>query len=296
MQLNPIIEGWLQKQKIKSYGLLEYNERKGRYCVWFEENGVKKILKWNSQDTEEHRKHELLLKKEQQVYQALDGTNLTPKCYEKCFFILDFVDGQTLRSYIKRLNLKKEWTREAEDAYEIISKTLLKWQEFVEKMSHVPMNNLSTIEPKKEFLIYLKTLLFYGPFETQKLSKYCLFRNRIILKLYLFVNRKILKFFEKISFSKQPEIITHGDFHANNILVRNSDVYLIDLENVQKGTPEMELAYMCAQIGKLIQNNSELTKRLDDFIDNNIKIIDKQSFKKVLRSYNFIIRFNRRFS
>ena len=291
--IGPTVEDWFRHYNIKDYGLLEYNEWKGRLCVWFEDvDGVKKILKWNRKDTELHRKHNAQLKREREIYAYLKGKNLTPKffdSYENDMLIAKYVEGQSLRFCLKNLVVEND------DNYQkicnIICDTLLKWQTLVMELTKLHIDGIQRLSSRDEYSKYLVSLLLSGPFDAKKLGKFRLFLNRQILRLFLYWYHDVFNEIKDI----EGKYVTHGDFHANNILIENGKIYLIDLEGVQLGSPELELAYFYSQIRLLIRRNKELLKEIDLFIDKNIVIVDKGSFHRVLKVFDSAIKYNSRF-
>ena len=88
----------------------------------------------------------------------------------------------------------------------------------------------------------------------------------------------------------------HGDFHANNILIDNNEkVYIIDFEDVRKGLPELELAFMLAMVHGLVKKKIAIT------IDRELKQaltleMNGELFSKVLKTYDIAVTFNHTFN
>lgn len=285
---------WLNEHKIEDYELLEVNERKGRYCISFEINGCKRFLKWNMADSDVHKEFWQLLRKEESIYSLLQGKNISPP-YKNIdgVFSVDFIqDAKTLRKRVKELVKHDSNT---EELFQLIRDVLFKWQCFIQTLTPLRMEGLKVISPIDEYRKYLGILLLSGPFETKKLRG-----------LEITVNRFLYRFFLKKDMEKSPNMqqflnnrqypVTHGDFHANNVIIGNSDCFIIDYENVQHGSPEIEQAYMYAQICLLIRKNKKLRKRLDNYINNEMLIINNKAlFWSIFTVYSKAIRFNRRF-
>ena len=305
------IRQFFDARGITEFELVEENARKGRYCFSFREGEKQRFLKWNMAGEQYELYHSALFT-EQKVYQALQGKEVTPvyvpeEDYPELVVSEFLTESETLRSRLKKLV-----EGEAEDGKEhdkealnddkatdaairaLVEKMLTKWRTYVETLSQSEVD-ISRVETgERLFKKYLSSILTSGPFDTKagKLENYMnRARNKFITKFRM---GKVRKMIGQCGYEELPFV--HGDFHANNILVAGDEPMIIDLESTRTGIPEIELAYMYAQIVLLIRDRKELIHQLNQFIKKEMTFLrDRRVFAFFFRIYYRAIRKNHRF-
>ena len=305
------IRQFFDARGITEYELVEENARKGRYCFSFREGEKRRFLKWNMEGDQYELYHSALFT-EQQVYQALQGKEVTPvyvpeEDYPELVVSEFLTESGTLRSRLKQLmgnetengknidTKASEGAKNTDDAIRVlVEKMLTKWMTYVQTLSQSEVDIPRTETGERLFKKYLSSILTSGPFDTKagKLENYMnRARNKFITKFRMGKARKMIL---QCSYEELPFV--HGDFHANNILVAGDEPMIIDLESTRTGIPEIELAYMYAQIVLLIRDRKELIHKLNQFIKKNLTLIrDKKVFLYFFRIYYRSIRRNHRF-
>lgn len=286
-QIERVPLSWFEKNGIRDYDIIMSNPWKGRQCYVFKgKNGEKLFLKWNDRE-QSHTPHRLLMEKEENIYQILKQTDITPRYIGGEMFVTEYIDdGLTLRRTIKDLLLKGY----DEQAINILQEVFCKWKRFRKEVGLKP-KFVEKCEPFYTYNRYLMSLLVSGPIETPK-SIFIHYRNRVVLSIFRFhYNRRIIELLQ----NKEKEII-HGDFHMNNVMIgKGGHAFLLDFENVRTGLAEIELAYMTAQVIHLTEANESFNKRVLQMIDELDLVKDYNIYKRILAIYKKAIAFNPRF-
>lgn len=292
------LDEFLDYHKVSDYSIVENNKNKGRYCISYEKDNTKFFLKYNDKEAD-HLKHWKKLKYEQLIYSMLGESHLlsvfTDDKY-KDFLITEYVDGVTFRTKMKELYSNEEY----DALVDCIRDVFVCWNQSIhtfntpDNRKTIKKNQVSSKASKSVFEIYLRSLYCSGPHGTQ-INRAELYRNRLLLALKKrSISRELLKRLNLTEAESVPYI--HGDFHANNVLIGNSEkVTILDYENVCKGYPEVELAYMYAQCALLFRNKRSVRKKTDRIIDELGEIKDKELFWTVFKLYFEAVRKNHRF-
>ena len=289
------IKQFFQDNGITEYSLQAVNERKGRYCYSYSKEGRSFFLKWNRPD-ESCRLYHDALQLEHRVYHVLQGQGLTPVYVDRVdepeLLITEYMETEgTLREVLKKLADPDDTER----IFRLVSSLFKKWSTYVERLSEIGAEELSVSGTGEELYIkYLNSLYLSGPFDT-KSSRMESFRNRVVNKLTKKLNAgKVKQWIGELDYPVLP--VVHGDFHANNILVAKDEPVILDLESTRQGIPEIELAYMYAQIAVLIRDRKELIRRLNTFINKDVTVLrNRQIFWEFFRIYYTAARRNHRF-
>lgn len=281
------ILSFFETNDIDDFDLLEYNDRKGRYCYRFAYGNNTCFLKWNDNDIE-HKQFKESLHREINAYQLLDGADVTPalmNCGQpKDMLVSEYLtNAKTIRALLKEDNTDNN------TIIHLVERIITTWFECIENLSDTKLEI-----PKDEYAgyslfdRYLGSLFCSRPFEAEKLRKTLLLRNKIIKKATsLFFKRKI------INLTRKRLRVVHGDFHANNILVVGGTCKIIDFENVRMGCREIELAYIVAQLYLLLRNNKCVITKIDLTIQGRMsKDFDFNLYSFVLSLYEKSIRYN----
>ncbi|MBR3537833.1 MAG: aminoglycoside phosphotransferase family protein [Eubacterium sp.] len=283
MEMPDEIMEYLQKKDAREINLVEFNERKGRYCYSFRLNDRKYFLKWNDKDPA-HEKFRLLLQNEIRVYSLLKEEAITPASQSDVpedMLVMEFLpDAVTLRKCLK------ECGQDPESVKKVIEDVFSAWYRGVRTLGKAPEEE----EAESDYSLfdrYLYSLLCSGPFE-MKQRKAEWYRNRAIRKVMSKKAAKCLKQREE----GEPSGI-HGDFHANNVLISKGRCCLIDLENAGIGCPDIEMAYLYAQLKLLLRDQTEIIRWMNHYLESMIS--DRQLFRYCAKVYYRAIRLNHRF-
>ena len=285
---------FFEKNGITEYQLEAVNERKGRYCYSYEKAGARFFLKWNRAGESYQLYHDALTL-EHTVYRTLQGQGLTPVYIEREdapeLLITEYMETEgTLREVLKNL----EEAGDTERIYRLVSALFRKWCNYVKLLSaeSEAMNLSGTGE--ELYTKYLNSLYLSGPFDT-KGKRVEMYRNRVVNKLTKKLDAgKVREMIGSLDYEVLP--VVHGDFHANNILVAGDEPVILDLESTRTGIPEIELAYMYAQIAVLIRSRKELIRKLNTFINREVTVLrDRHVFWEFFRTYYTAARRNHRF-
>lgn len=274
---------FLQNKGAQDIQLIEYNERKGRYCYSFRLNDREYFLKWNDTDPE-HEKFRLLLQDEIRVYSLLQDEAITPEFLSdapKDMLVMEFLpDAVTLRKFLK------EGKQDPESVKKVIGNVFSAWYRGICALAKTPEEGEAESDCSL-FGRYLRMLLCSGPFETKQ-RKVEWYRNRVIFKVMKRKAEKCLK-------QREPGVVSviHGDFHANNVLVSDGKCFLIDLENNSVGCPDIELAYMYVQLKLLLREQKDIIRWMNHYLEDMIS--DRQLFRYCTGVYYRAIRMNHRF-
>ena len=276
---------WFQENELLQYDVVEYNPRKGRWCFSVVCKDNKKLFfKWND-DEDAHLEFKQQLERECIVYKTLDGLNITPKYFGGVIPAFQNIEAITLRQKIIELSDRNE----DDKIVKIVVDVIKKWVVFIDK-SRSTILDLKMSDPIWEFSErYLWALLLSSPLDNH-LGKFERCRNEVIHSVISKLYKKIIK--KEIERAGSKPVIIHGDFHANNVLVDNKDnTYIIDFEDIRKGLPEQELAFMISMISGLVTKNrlKEIEERVMGLLPNYINI---SLFRKVLCIYKFAVNFN----
>lgn len=281
---------WFAEHEVKEYRLIEHNPRKGRWCFSYvdkEDNHL--FLKWNDQD-EVHKEFLRQFEREKYLFELLDGTEVTPKYYgDEQVLLNKLVTAKTLRESI--LTLQREGKEDL--IPHLVVSAVKKWEVFVKCSEHINIE-LATPDPIWEYSSrYLCALLLSAPWG-DGLGKWEYKRNVFVLKVLCKLTNSDIELYTKRRNAGFKTV--HGDFHANNILIDNNEkVYIIDFEDVRKGLPELELAFMLAMVHGLVK------KRIAITIDRELKQaltleMNRELFSKVLKTYDIAVTFNHTFN
>lgn len=285
--LSEQLEKELCSNGIQKYLIISKNDKKGRVCLKALHENQWKLIKHNDQTSEEAYES---LRKEKEIYQVLCDKKITPKLINGLpFFTTEYVESYTLRQYILILQDSKEDSKEKVlsvikkvlDNYKLMLKSLELLQEKCEKKSF-----------NEQLSIYLSKLMSSGP-DGKHVSGIEKIHNRI-WSFYLrrFLIRKHFKNFDS------KEVVIHGDFHLNNEIIDvDSNVYIIDFENVIYGSATVELAYWYAQMWVLLYENKEYENILHEEISKILmeKYFEQNLFWKVVSLYKVGISMNSQF-
>lgn len=282
------IKKWFADQGVGSYNLVEYNPRKGRWCLSFVDKDNRRLfLKWNEND-EQHIAFYNSMEMEEHIYKCLRKSGITPKYYGGGQFVTECISNpKTLREVIKELINYNDDSA----LYRVVIRSLDKWQDYIASSN---IDFLFLCDPKCEYDRYLYSTLLACPMNTimgpneKKRNGYIF---KIIKKL---LNNKISKLVndEQLVLKK-----THGDFHLNNIMIDDKgDLYLIDFEDSKICLPEIELAYFMSQVLILLRKKNQVKFMINKYVDDSIVVLsDKKLYRKILRLFNFTIQFNTAF-
>lgn len=263
--------------------LIQYNERKGRYCWRLYREEKTFFLKYND-PKEEYLKYSNDLLKEGGVYKALKETGIMPRLEEIIDhgYISEWIEGaSTIRDFI---------ISEANDniIYNAVTDLILKWKQFSQKLDESDLIIENSPQMGKR---YLGVLGFSGPFGTSGRIKK-IDRIKIQLCMYLLypsLRRKLRK--------NCTLKVCHGDFHMNNIVADLSGkCRIIDAENVGRFYCEAELAFFISQLKKVLKEKHILLKRIELFVEMELNgFINVFVYLKILKLYYYVISFNPRF-
>jgi len=289
----PILE-FFRNKGVDQCELIEENVRKGRYCFAYQDGEKKRFLKW-SNDAKEYEYFHQALQKEHTVYRILQGRGITPEYVEEAehpdLVITEFLPkSTTLREKIKEL---LEYHME-EDIRILVETLIREWIEYVERVSPHRKELAGEETGEDLFRKYLSSLLKSGPFGTTEKRTESM-KNRVLYKVYLRTRTgKVRKLIRSLNYTELP--LVHGDFHANNVLVAGDHPVIIDLESVRSGIPEIEIAYMYAQICLLIRDRKDLMHQLNEYLVKKISAnYSKSAFRYFFRLFYRAIRKNHRF-
>lgn len=273
------IKKYFENNNINKYKIIEKNDWKGRLYFEFIKDDIKYFLKYND-SSPEYNTHIETFSLERNIYEKLNNEKfmIESKVVDD-FLIVPFLDNfLTIRELIKSgKNLPNE------KIFDLFSD----WKEFNEKieLNEIKLKNVSAFE---DYKIDLSSLLLSGPSGGgNRLSGITKLVNRIM--------RKTIFFYSKIFLKKDIDDChlkcIHGDFHLNNVSISENKIYLIDFENVHKGSREVELAYFCSQLFLLL-NQKERQYQIENFIKQSNIVENFELYKKITNIYCLAIRFN----
>lgn len=253
------LESKLKSGNIINFNVTWENKRKGRICgfgnlfldnreVFIKYNNNANLFFYNS------------LESEMEVYKNLKEKDYLPRYIiaEDGFLVTERIIGDSLRNYIQNCS-----NRHAVES--IILKTFECYFEFSSDINNtVPKEYVGKENVVDQFDKCVYQLLYSGPSDT-KISKICLYKNKIIHLLYANEINSVRRESRKSDLK-----MIHGDFHLNNVYVSGDKIKLLDFEDVQYGSAEMELAKYYVMVYKTLQhfNTDQLFKKVDLMIAN----------------------------
>ena len=247
----------LEASGITDISLIENNPWKGRWVFKGVCDDVPCLIKWN-ESGERFCEHEKLLSKEISVYKCLQSTGTVPKIFiDKPGLCTEYlVDSKTMRQRCLESN------GDIDEMLELTKKALEQWALFVKGLDQGDEGELDFVARQetcyRQFRAYSGSLSSSGPLGTTG-PRFAMNVGRAIKKIFMFAHeRPLVNLLGAIT--SKPLPVLHGDFHLNNILVKQetNEMYLIDLENVGEGVPEMELAYFHAQLWALSDGDLDI--------------------------------------
>lgn len=95
----------------------------------------------------------------------------------------------------------------------------------------------------------------------------------------------------------QTELISHGDLHWNNIMCKNENVRILDLENTAIGDPNIDVAFLYARLWHYCKKNDKLLEYLNSGLNcyKNTKYFEQKTFHKLITLFKYFVRTNPRF-
>ena len=282
------IKRFFKDHGVLKYKLIQYNNKKRRYCFKIYDGENTYFFKWNSYEPQYYKYYQLL-NKELEIYRYLCKTNITPKYHSRFgdFFVTDYLKDQiTLRGYIIKYGYNNMTVK-------LIKIALTKWKRFVKEINNSGINLPVQLIPAQGER-HISVLINSGPFGTSSSHLYTVIK-KIYRRILMFIYGN--NFFMKTSKIIEPRVV-HGDFHLNNLIIskNTNEVYLADFECSEYASAEYELAFFMAQIWKLLNNNKKVMCDLNDFIKNEFsKELNLSIYLKAKNLYISAIRFNNRF-
>lgn len=271
----------LDSRNISKYKIISVNPAKGRYNLWAITDKQEEVcIKYN--DPEGSGVHSF--EKEKEMYRKLDGIPCVPRVI--------WSENVLATEYLVNSYTFREWlcANSDKDIFSVYLKDILgKYKLLMKKINDVSSDGSDDFNDDKQLEIFFDKLLFSGPYGStvHKIEK---IRNKMF-RLYL---TKKGVFADKIKSKKR---LVHGDFHLNNILVGNNSAYIIDLENIDYGNANIELAYWYVQAWILIYENNEMVKILHEEINCVLEsdLFDRSEFERIMNLYKVAIIMNCRF-
>ncbi len=257
--------------------LIDRNLRKGRYvfrCVYRDK---KAIVKWNELDNGFCER----LRKEIRIYRYLNRPPALLYADENTLVIEDLGECITVREYLlSEQGSVLKATEALLQAYEVF------YDSVQAASNHEPDASVWSEASGRLNVLYCS-----GPVNTT-MSKGKYDRNRI---LFLLHGLKCCFYLQFCNCRGAGNTI-HGDLHLNNIITDGDGFYLIDLENVHRGYPEIELAFLYAQLVKLSQCKKEKIKCKDLFLEcAHRNRMNPRFMSFFMKNYESAIQWNERF-
>lgn len=230
------------------------------------------------------------IQNERVILQALNKKLYrVPKYPDDNYIISEYLEGYvTLKDII--LDNMKNGNKEIIGDYVVHT-----FEQFIDILAKVSKSDLllETEDWSRKFRMHFNKLLMSSGWWGQPNWR-LIIRETIVGYLGFIV---ALPFKYKLIKPVESITISHGDFHWGNVMCKNEDVRIIDVENIMHGDPNMDIAYFYSRLWFYFKNDKELMNYLDKGLScfKNSPFYEEKAFNLLLRIFKFLIRCNPKF-